>query len=139
MLGLRPRLRARNSLWDLVNKHPAHLYPTSHLQLHRQQPVEEGLDGLPPLPISPITPLHPVASFKLDEEASAEKHISSDMAPVCPIIFSIMAAQPLLTTSTAVSEERLQAVHRRSWRRAVWYVQRCNLTPPWTYVQPIAF
>lgn len=122
MLGLRPRLRARNSLWDLVSKHPADLYPTSQLQLHWQQPVEEGLDGLPPLPISPTSSWHPVAALKLDEEASAEQHISSDMAPVRPSVFIIMIAQTLLTTSAAIIEGGLQAVTRRSRRRAVWYV-----------------
>ena len=124
MLGLRPRLRARNSLWDLVSKHPADLYPTSHLQLHLhwQQPVEEGLDGLPPLPISPTSPSHPVAILKLDEEASAEQHISPVMAPVRSTVCIIMAAQILLITSTANLEARFEAVARRSRRRAVWYV-----------------
>ena len=122
MLGLRPRLRARNSLWDLVTKHPADLYPTSHLQLHWQQPVEEGLDGLPPLPISPTSPSHPVAILKLDEEASVEQHISPDMAPVRSSVSIIMAAQVLLITFTAILEARFEAVTRRSRRRAVWYV-----------------
>ena len=94
MLGLRPRLRAQNSLWDLVSKHPADLYPTSQLQLqlHRQQPVEEGLDGLPPLPISPTSPSHPVATLKHDEETSAEQHISPDMAPVRSSVFIVVAS-----------------------------------------------
>ena len=95
MLGLRPRLRARNSLWDLVTKHPADdLFPTSQLQpqLHWQLPVEEGLGGLPPLPISPTSPFHPLATVKLDEEASAEQHISSDMAPVRSSVFVILVA-----------------------------------------------
>lgn len=57
MLGLRHRLRARNSLWDLVNKHPTDLH---------SQSIEEGADGLPPLPLSPPSP-PPFASldFKL--------------------------------------------------------------------------
>ena len=127
MLGLRPRLRARNSLWDLVSKHPADLYPTSQLQqlqlkLHWQQPVEEGLDGLPPLPISPKSPSHPVAILKLDQEASAEQHIPLVMAPVSSTVSIIMAAQILLITSTANLEARFEAVTRRSRRRAVWYV-----------------
>ena len=95
MLGLRPRLRARNSLWDLVTKHPADdLFPTSQLQSQRpwQLPVEEGLGGLPPLPISPTYLSRPVTTLKLDEEASAEQHISSDMAPVRSNVFVIMAA-----------------------------------------------
>lgn len=47
MLGLRPRLKARNSLWDLVNKHSPDLHSSSPTSL--KQPVEEGADGLPPL------------------------------------------------------------------------------------------
>ena len=122
MLGLRPRLRARNSLWDLVNKHTDHLYPTSQLQPHWQQPVEERLDGLPPLPVSPVTPSHSVTTFKLDEEAPTEQYDFSNMAPVCPTVFILMAARALLSTPTAVSEATIQAVSRRSWRRAVWCV-----------------
>ncbi|KAM0796958.1 hypothetical protein BDR22DRAFT_865060 [Usnea florida] len=47
MLGLRPRLKARNSLWDLVNKHSLDLHSSSSISL--KQPVEEGADGLPPI------------------------------------------------------------------------------------------
>lgn len=83
MLGLQPRLRARNSLWDLVNKPP---YPQDH-QLSpqppwQQQPVEEEADGLPPLPISPTSPLPAPPNHKPYTKAVVEEQTPVKMAPV---------------------------------------------------------
>ena len=51
MLGLKPRLRARNSLWDLVNKH--HHPQSSTEPLPREAAIAHEIDDLPPLPTTP--------------------------------------------------------------------------------------
>ncbi len=83
MLGLGRRLKARNSIWDLVNKHPTSSLSPSQHPPHWTQPVEEGADGLPPLPISPTSP-HSVAipSLKLESDPLREEAIPTNMAPV---------------------------------------------------------
>lgn len=82
MLGLRPRLKARNSLWDLVNKHPLDLPSSSPLS--RKQPVEEGADGLPDLRFS--SSLSSPEQKSRDDHSSEGSHTSS-MAPVSPTTF----------------------------------------------------
>ena len=87
MLGLRPRLKAPNSLWDLVNKHPPHLHSSSPPSW--KQPVEEGADGLPPsTPPLPLPLPRPFSSSSSSPEQephnnhSSESSVSFSMAPV---------------------------------------------------------
>lgn len=81
MLGLRPRLRARNSLWDLVNKQPNDFY-LSFQPPWQQQPVEEGADGLPPLPTSPASFPPASPSYKLHTKEFTEEQVPVKMASV---------------------------------------------------------
>lgn len=80
MLGLRPRLKARNSLWELVNKHHPDLHSPSPLSW--KQPVEEGADGLPPLPFSPPSPQIASPEQKTHCSGSSESFAAPTMAPV---------------------------------------------------------
>ncbi len=80
MLGLRPRLKARNSLWDLVNKNPTHLHPSSSPSW--KQPVEEGADGLPSLPFSLSLSSPPSPEQEPHHDHSIESSASFNMAPV---------------------------------------------------------
>ena len=119
MLGLRPRLRARNSLWDIVNKHPSNLYFTS--QIYWTQPVEEGADGLPPLPISPTSPLFSRHNLEVHAQPLVEESSTVDMAPVSFSMILTFASFDLLIWPLATTEEeRLEEIPRRSWGGAVW-------------------
>jgi hypothetical protein len=109
MLGLRPRLKARNSLWELVNKHPSNLHSTA--QLPWTQPVEEGADGLPPLPITPTSPLFSRHGLELHAQPVVEEHPAIDMAPVSSNIFNTWAGYNMLNWLLApTEEERIKAV-----------------------------
>ena len=88
MLGLQPRLKARNSLWDLVNKHPSNLLSSSS-QISKQ-PVEEGADGLPPLPFSPSLPNLPSLEQRLHHNYPSESSAPFAMAPVSSTIRTIL-------------------------------------------------
>ncbi|MCJ1473546.1 H(+)-transporting V1 sector ATPase subunit A [Lambiella insularis] len=52
MIGLRPRLRTRSSLFDLIGKHKLH--QASEELFDQRRGFEEGVDDLPPLPNSPF-------------------------------------------------------------------------------------
>lgn len=80
MLGLQPRLKVRNSLWDLVNKNSPDLHSSSPPPW--KQPVEEGADGLPPLPFSPSLSSPPSSEQEHHRNRSSESSTSSTMAPV---------------------------------------------------------
>lgn len=80
MLGLRPRLKARNSLWDLVNKHHPDLH--SSPPLSSKQPVEEGADRLPPSPFSPSLSNPASPKPKTHHSRSSESFEPLTMAPV---------------------------------------------------------
>ena len=83
MLGLRPRLRARNSLWDLVNKHPHHLQDShSSFSSSWKQTVEEGTEGLPSLSFPSVSsPTSP--EQQPPHNHSSESSASFTMARVC--------------------------------------------------------
>ena len=95
MLGLRPRLKARNSLWDLVNKHPLNSHPTSLPSW--KQPVEEGADGLRLLPFS-----LPLSSSPSPEQAPHLNHSTESSAP-------FTMARVSSTTSIALCDPAEQA------------------------------
>ena len=97
MLGLQPRLKARNSLWDLVNKHPSNLLSSS--SQFRKQPVEEGVDGLPPLPFSPSLPNSPSLEQRPHHHHPSESSAPFTMAPVSS------------TTCTLLCDRAKQAIH----------------------------
>ena len=78
MLGLRPRLRARNSLWDLVNQHHIH-YTSSEPLPQAAVPIDGGVDDLPPLPATPRPP-SPVSESESSPSPAASP--SPTMAPV---------------------------------------------------------
>lgn len=80
MLGLRPRLKARNSLWDLVNRHHPDLH--SSLPLSRKQPVEEGADGLPSSPFSSSLSNPASPEQRAHHSHSSESFTPRTMAPV---------------------------------------------------------
>ena len=83
MLGLGPRLRARNSLWDLVNQHPFNTYPTTPATpTYGTQLVEGVASGLPSLPTSPTNSPSPSPKFNLRSPPSSKQSTSVDMAPV---------------------------------------------------------
>lgn len=93
MLGLGRRLRARNSLWDLVNKH--HHHYTSAEPLPQGALSNNGeVDDLPPLPTTPRPPTYhsPSSSSISDIEEAPAAPESPIMAPVrsfkAPISFS---------------------------------------------------
>ena len=79
MLGLRPRLRARNSLWDLVNHTSHHSYTSSEPLPTPFVALDGAVDDLPPLP---STPLPPSASYIPGNHASSSASSSPTMAPV---------------------------------------------------------
>ena len=114
MLGLRPRLKARNSLWDLVNKHSLDLHSSSSISW--KQPVEEGADGLPPIQF-------PSSSFlsegKPHNNHSPESSASFIMAPVSSATSIAIASRSPANWAMAV-KERLKEVTRGDWRRAIW-------------------
>ena len=91
MLGLRPRLKARNSLWDLVNKHHPDLH--SSPPLSRKQPVEEGADGLPSSPFSPSLSNPASPERRPHQSRSSESFSPLTMAPVSPTT-SIASCDP---------------------------------------------
>ncbi|KAI4209575.1 MAG: hypothetical protein LQ351_007519 [Letrouitia transgressa] len=74
MLGLRPRLRARNSLLDLVGRKQI-----DHLSSAPLRQAPDDVDDLPPLPFSPLTPSSPVKPST--EEAPTHRSIPQEMAP----------------------------------------------------------
>ena len=78
MLGLRPRLRARNSLFDLIAKKNID-------QLSSEQPpsnaVEEEAEELPPLPDSPTSERKPAPQTATSIEPPSEASEYVKMAP----------------------------------------------------------
>ena len=76
MLGLRPRLRARNSLFDLVAKNHLDHFPKQKLLLE----LENQVENLPPLPTTPL----PTANLGHPPQytASVEDIAENIMAPV---------------------------------------------------------
>ena len=92
-LGLRPRLRSKNSLWDLIHKHK-HLehrenYHNEEREIFSEKSgsgswgIGKSLESLPPLPISPAP------SVKANLQASDLSAVSIPlikvkMAPVRP-------------------------------------------------------
>ena len=59
MLGLRPRLRARHSLFDLIaQNNPSPWSSETGHSPRRQQFFDEDIDDLPPLPASPLPVLN---------------------------------------------------------------------------------
>ena len=112
MIGLKPRLRARSSLFDLIGEYKSH-------KSNRQQPpedlfLEEGIDDLPPLPYSPS----PTFSYSAYPTPIAEHITSHPMAPVSP-------RNMPLCVDTAPADLALSLVKdgedsSRGWRRAIW-------------------
>ena len=95
MLGLRPRLRARHSLFDLIaQNHPSPRRSETGRSSRTQQLFDEDIDDLPPLPTSPApspslrgefvirvqSPLGSPASEA--SESLPEKPVLIKMAPV---------------------------------------------------------
>ena len=80
MLGLGPRLRARNSLWDLVNKNKSHRsYPSSEPLPTPSGALDGLVDDLPPLP---STPSPPSPTYIPESHPSSSTSSSPTMAPV---------------------------------------------------------
>ena len=88
-LGLRPRLRSKNSLWDLIHKHK-HLehrqgYHNAEREIFSEKSgpgswgVEKSFENLPPLPISPAP------SVKADLQ-------TSDISAVHPPLIKVKMA-----------------------------------------------
>lgn len=77
MIGLRPRLRTRSSLFDLIGKHKIHL-PSRDEPTQRSY-FEDGVDDLPPLPTSPFpTPVQLPTPYS----AASADPFQFTMAPV---------------------------------------------------------
>lgn len=77
MLGFRPRLRSRSSLFDLIDKHDRHQLDSVGKEPLRWNPQWlEDIDDTPVLPVPPLLPPHPHRS--IFERASS----SDEMAPV---------------------------------------------------------
>ena len=110
-IGLQKRLRARNSLFDLVGRR----------NIDRlSSPQEQSVDDIPPLPASPLSPPSPVSSEP--EQSSADASLSLTMAPVRRLSMAVLDQIGVLIWRP----ERFQAVKERSWRRSIWYVPPCT-------------
>lgn len=78
MLGLRPRLRARNSLFDLIAK--KNIDQLSREE-RRRTAVEAEAEDLPPLPASPTSERKPVRYPVASTEATSDISETITMAP----------------------------------------------------------
>jgi len=116
MLGLRPRLKARNSLWDLVSKvHLDQLPPPVPV---RDLFVEDAVARLPPLPTSPSSTS---PSFIDTTEAPRTPPALFSMAPVRIRSYERPSAVVMLTRPFLITEGCRQKTHG-GWRRTVWCV-----------------
>ena len=117
MLGLGRRLKARNSLWDLVNKHPT-TSPSTNLP-YPTQAVEEGAGNLPPLPTSPTSPLSSTPSIKFHSPPLLDKSPTANMPPV---LWSLLGQNQSGSKLMDMVEERYKEVATRSWGGPIWCV-----------------
>lgn len=116
MLGLRPRLRTRSSLFDLIGRHNADQQPNTPSWEH----LEEDVDDLPPLPITPgpgevlYSPFGPPTPYTLCDTiqedrlgAEAEFEYSSSeaeedinlTAPTKPVMAPVSSSSSCITVS----------------------------------------
>lgn len=123
MLGLQHRLRARNSLVDLLkwNRLPLHLHHSTSTKL--QSPwtscFEEEVEELPPLPSSP-SPFRPKPHPPC--EASVEAPLPFNMPSV-----GMGQRHKSHMRSLTCAVERFKTLAARSWGGTVWYVVSAEL------------
>ena len=133
MLGLRPRLRARHSLFDLVQSNPS---PRKR-ETGRPQLFDEDIDDLPPLPASPAPSPSLRGGFVLQVESPRESSASeaSESSPpqepvqlkMAPVSLHRLVEAEWTLTASPIHSPRSRRSATREMNNMVGFKLRCML------------